>query len=233
MEKKIHDNELGTILLREGTRYKRYTLKISEGRIVATMPLGGSEARMKAFIEEKRTYLQQMLLKNPLPVLFDDTTDMQLATCRVKIQRAERKNIHTLLKDGRLTITCPLSVDFREERIQQLLREIIKNVSRHEAKRVLPDRLDQLARQHGFAYTGVKINSSKTRWGSCTSRKSINLSLSLMQLPWHLIDYVLLHELCHTVEMNHSERFWMLMDKVTANRAKALRKELKGCNVLK
>ncbi|MDL2265307.1 M48 family metallopeptidase [Parabacteroides sp. OttesenSCG-928-G07] len=233
MEKKIHDNELGTILLRKGARYKRYTLKISEGEIVGTMPLHGSEAKMKAFIEEKRTYLLQMLLKNPPPVLLDDTTELQLATCRLQIQRAERKNIRTVLKDGLLTVTCPFSVDFKEERIQQLLREIIKNVSRHEAKRVLPGRLDQLARQHGFAYTEVKINSSKTRWGSCTSRKSINLSLFLMQLPWHLIDYVLLHELCHTVEMNHSERFWLLMNKVTGNKAKALRKELKGYHVLK
>ena len=73
----------------------------------------------------------------------------------------------------------------------------------------------------------MKINSSRGRWGSCSARKDINLSYYLVLLPFRLIDYVLLHELCHTREMNHSERFWQLLDRFTGGKALALRKELK------
>lgn len=109
---------------------------------------------------------------------------------------------------------------------------MLEKALRHEAKRLLPERITLLARQHGFMLTGVKINNSKTHWGSCTMKKSINLSQSLMLLPWHLVNYVLLHELCHTIEMNHSERFWKLMDKVTDNQAIRLRNELKSYHML-
>ena len=232
MEKKLCDNELGAITLKESPRSKRYSLKISNGQIVATMPLYGDENKMIAFINENRQKLLSLLEKHPKEQLFNESTPIQTATFRMQITRAERKDFKVMLSEGILSVFCPADTNFEEEKVQQLLKNILKNVCRHEAKRVLPARLIQLARQYKFTCTGVKINSSRTHWGSCTGQKSINLSLSLMQLPWHLIDYVLLHELCHTVEMNHSERFWNLMDQVTNNKALQLRKELKGYSIL-
>ncbi|MBO4662813.1 MAG: M48 family metallopeptidase [Bacteroidaceae bacterium] len=97
---------------------------------------------------------------------------------------------------------------------------------RKAAKQYLPIRLAELAQQFNFHYTGLKIQSSRTRWGSCSGTNSINLSLFLMRVPEHLIDYVILHELCHTVHHDHSDRFWALMDEVTGGKAKELRKQL-------
>jgi len=99
---------------------------------------------------------------------------------------------------------------------------------RIKAKQFLPQITDSLAKQHKFEYQTVTIRNSKTRWGSCSTKKNISLSLYLMTLPEHLIHYVILHELCHTVEMNHGQRFWNLLDRVTDGRAMALRKELKA-----
>ena len=136
------------------------------------------------------------------------------------------------LKEGILRIACPSGTRFESDRVQEILKDLLEKALRHEAKRLLPDRLMTLAARHRFTCTGVRIMNSKTRWGSCSTRKSINLSLSLMLLPWHLVDYVLLHELCHTVEMNHSDRFWKLLNSVTDNKALALRHELKGYHML-
>lgn len=98
---------------------------------------------------------------------------------------------------------------------------------RREAKAVLPRRVAELAGLHGFSYAHLTIRDSKTRWGSCSGRNAISLSLYLMQVPEHLQDYVILHELCHTVHHDHSPRFWALMDQVTDGQAHALRAELR------
>lgn len=228
MEKKIYYNDLGTILLRTTPRATRYTLKISKGTITATMPEGGDEGRMLSFIEENRQKLLAALKKHPARPLLGETTVLQAATFKLHIFRSERTNYYMTLTDGMLHIACPSSTRFESEKVQQLLKDLLEKALCHEAKRLLPDRLMALAAKHHFTCTGVRIMNSKSRWGSCSTRRTINLSLSLMLLPWHLIDYVLLHELCHTIEMNHSDRFWKLMDQVTDNKALALRKELKG-----
>ncbi len=99
---------------------------------------------------------------------------------------------------------------------------------RAKAKEVLPEMVRRLAAEHGFRHGAVRVKHTKSRWGSCTARGDINLSLSLVGLPEHLAEYIVLHELCHTVHRNHSERFHELLDKVTGGRDSALARELRA-----
>ena len=122
-------------------------------------------------------------------------------------------------------ITYPPHTDF--SLLQPWLFKVVTEALRKQAKTLLSHRLHELAAEHGFSYARVSINSARTRWGSCSSRGHINLSLYLMTLPQRLSDYVLLHELCHTREMNHGPRFWSLMDQVTRQQSHALRAELR------
>ena len=153
-------------------------------------------------------------------------------TFDVSVTRSNVSNFYLTLSNGQLRIACPSDTDFHSDEVQERLKKMIDSALRHEAKRILPKRLDALAGKHGFSYAEVKINGSRTHWGSCTSRKSINLSYSLLLLPPHLIDYVLLHELCHTLEMSHNQRFWELLDNTCGNRAKSLRQELQNYRML-
>jgi len=101
-----------------------------------------------------------------------------------------------------------------------------ENELRQKAEIFLPRELELLSKAYGLTYRKLKIRKSKTRWGSCSSKQSINLSFYLVLLPQHLIEYVLLHELCHTVEMNHSPAFWSLLDRYTGGRSRQLKREL-------
>ena len=98
---------------------------------------------------------------------------------------------------------------------------------RKQAQLTLPLRLQSLAAARGLRFQKVSIRKSRTRWGSCSSKGNISLSLYLMLLPPHLQDYVMQHELSHLVEMNHGPRFWALLDEATAGKSLLLRAELK------
>lgn len=85
---------------------------------------------------------------------------------------------------------------------------------RAEAAEQLPSRLAELASLHGFHYNRVTIKHNLSNWGSCSSKGNINLNLCLMTLPSELRDFVMLHELCHTREMNHGAAFHRLLESV-------------------
>ena len=65
---------------------------------------------------------------------------------------------------------------------------------------------------YGFKYEKVRIKNQKTRWGSCSAKRNINLNLRLMMAPDEAIDYVIIHELCHLLELNHNPAFWALVE---------------------
>jgi predicted metal-dependent hydrolase len=95
-----------------------------------------------------------------------------------------------------------------------------------EAEQLLPQRLNALAKAYGFDYKSVKVKRLSSRWGSCSQAKEITLNLYLMQLPWNLIDYVLVHELVHTEHLNHSAGFWKRFENVLPD-AKQRRRQMK------
>ncbi len=98
---------------------------------------------------------------------------------------------------------------------------------RQAAKADLPTRIERLSAETGLKYNGMTIRASRTRWGSCSGRNTISLSLFLMTLPEHLRDYVIVHELCHTIHHNHSAQFHALVDRLLGGNEKVLRQELK------
>ena len=109
--------------------------------------------------------------------------------------------------------------DYSPEQIELLRRE---------AKQVLPAMVARLAHEYGFSYGRVTIRATRSKWGCCTSKNNLSLSLFLATLPTHLQEFVVLHELCHTVHHNHSVEFHALLDKVTGGREKELNRQLKG-----
>lgn len=88
-----------------------------------------------------------------------------------------------------------------------------------EAHKVLTARLAELNAHYGFSYKRVSIRNQKTRWGSCSKSGTLSFNYKLLLVSPELRDYVLVHELCHTKEMNHSKKFWQLVGQACPNYA--------------
>jgi len=229
----LSDAELGTIEFVRNERSKHIRVRILSNGLKVTIPLHGTHDEAMKFINSIRPklILKQEKLEKSIEksnILINETTRLQTLTFIVEAKAINRKNIYFSLKNGILSIEFPVGTDCNDPKTQEFFWNGISHFLRKEAKRLLPNRTKQLAARFGFYYLGVKIQSSKTRWGSCSREKNINLSLYLLLLPAYLIDYVILHELCHTKEMNHGDKFWRWMDKVTDAKSKELRKELKN-----
>lgn len=224
-----NEEVLGRILIRRSERARCASLKIKGGEVILTLPPGGSVAGGLEFLRSKYDWVKKHLAatkKAGARAVFDERTEFSTLTFSLKIVRSDGDDFMYDFSQNHLTLFCPREADIYDSSSQERIRATLVMVMREEAKRVLPARLADLARKFGFSYGRVSIRSSRSRWGSRSSSGSINLSLFLMTLPPHLVDYVLLHELCHTRVMSHGPAFWALMREVTDGMSDVWDKEL-------
>ena len=153
-----------------------------------------------------------------------------------KIIYSNRKTISLCVKNGELVVRAPYGVlksdidkivdshidwvekhvkkqEETEDRFNSLTDENIKYL-RKKAKKMLPEKVAYYANIMGLKYGRITITGAKTRFGSCSSKGNISFSYLLMQYPEEAIDYVVVHELAHILEMNHSARFYKIVESV-------------------
>lgn len=144
---------------------------------------------------------------------------------RLSLEPHATDKVTSRIDGSEIRISYPLESSASGKEVQKAAQKASIRALRLEAGKLLPMRLKTLAEKHGFAYKSVGVKQLKSRWGSCSSQQDITLNLFLMQLPWHLIDYVLLHELVHTKHMEHGSNFWREFEQHAIN-PKGLRKEI-------
>ena len=173
-----------------------------------------------------KTHLSKMQKAEGLLTVFHLDTKFQTRSHHLEMKFSDTEALQTLVRDNKIDVSIPHSHNIEDSKVQNAIRQAIELAWRKEAKMHLPGRVKVLAAAHKFEYKNVAIKNSKTRWGSCSFDNNINLSLHLMRLPDHLVDYVILHELVHTRVKNHSKDFWQLLDIVSGD-ARKLDQEVK------
>lgn len=111
----------------------------------------------------------------------------------LSLRKADKKNISIRLSKEKINVIYPTELNSNSKDVQAVIRKEIERALKIEAKQYLPDKVKLLTDKFRFKYNKLSLKNIKSRWGSCSRKNNINLSIHLMRLPDHLIDYVILH----------------------------------------
>lgn len=207
----LSDNRRHPYQLINSKRAKYIRIKLSDrGELSVVVPRGTASKHAHKFVQTKAGWVEKHLQKvvscdKPFA---PESLNLKLLgeLWSIEYVATNSNNLSlTELSGSRLLIVG-------DTRNPELLKKVINLWCKKKAKPVFTEMLQQLAEEHGFHYQRLSIRAQKTRWGSCSDKKNINLNCKLLLMPEDIVKYVMIHELCHTLEMNHSNNFWSLVE---------------------
>ena len=215
----LANGQLYPYKLVKSRRAKYIRIKISAiGELSVVLPWGIPKKQAHNFIHKKSLWILKNIKKientaTNKNTIFPDDLDLKLLNERWEIEyiKSENNTIQLLEKpDNHLEIKGDIK-DW------ELVKTVLNKWCKVKAKLIFTQMMEDLAEEHGFYFNRLSIRSQKTRWGSCSMAKNISLNSKLLFMPSNVVKYVMIHELCHTIEMNHSSRFWQLVEDCDAN----------------
>ena len=196
-------------------RSKRKTLSLTvlkNGNVIVKAPINMKDEIINRFVEDKQSWIREKLASiKETQNKFEDVISMQKCLIygnKYSLVIADVKAIQTTDK---FEIVIPEKFD--EEKKQKTIIQWYKKL----AKKALSERLKFIENRINLKSASLKIGDSRGRWGSCNSYGNIILNYRVVMLPPKIIDYVIVHELCHLLELNHSKNFWSNVEKYLPN----------------
>ena len=172
-------------------------------------------------IERQRTK-EQLYSRN-----LSHGTTIELINGSITIEHKECNSVSKEERDGHYTITIPIYTNLKCETEEQRVVQEVTSAIGDSARRYLPIRARELAKQHHITFGKLFLKNNKSNWGSCSSLGNINLNIHLMRLTPQLCDYVILHEIAHIIHRNHGAQFHQLVNEMTHGKERELSAQLK------
>lgn len=213
---------IGNISITRRKGCKRLCIKVNKEKdIRVSIPFRLPFNEGEKFIFDKIDWIREAIQKvestQKPPEIIDENTVFSTRSRKFELYYADVKKFLLKLTDSKIQIFCPNGTDIQKRNVQELLKSMVYEAMRYEAREYLPGRVKYLASLHGLKYQNVKVKNAVSRWGSCSYQNNINLNINLVRLPDVLSDYIILHELAHTVHKNHGPKFWDLLEKLSGN----------------
>jgi len=206
--------------IRENKRSKHVNIRISRRNgVVITIPEGFSRKKIPDILAKKRSWIENTVNSDKYYI----TDEAKKLPEKILLHALEEewnieyrptlsKKVEVVEQLNDLTDYETLVVFGNVEDKNKCFKALGKWIN-YRASNELPDFLDLVSNETNLEYNSVAIRNQKARWGSCSSSKTISLNQKLLFLPYDYMKYILIHELCHTKHMNHSDKFWKLVEK--------------------
>ncbi len=226
------------IHFRRSRRAIRMRLQIdSLGKVTLVAPWFSTQSQIHSFADRHQAWLQKHLVrlerqKALRPTLRYRSGDQFYyfgEPLQLEILPSDLKRPSLKVREDRMIITLHRQIGKNEG--TDSAKKVIRDFYRKKAEEVIRDRLDHFNAHYGFRFHRVAFRDQKSRWGSCSRAGNLNFNWRLIMAPIEVIDYVVVHELCHLGQMNHGSRFWALVEEVMPDH-KAHRKWLKDNSIL-
>ena len=195
------------------SKRKHITLTVQAGgRTVLRAPLRAKEGTLRSFVEAHGEWITRArrrmssLPEPPKPYRFVEGEEILYMGARYPLHLVEKQKSGLVFKEG---LGFCLAASHQSEGAR-----LLENFFRKETRRLCQVYLSHYAPMKGFKPGALRINNAKTRWGSCSARNSLNFSLRLAMVPLACLEYVVVHELCHTQHHNHGAAFWGLVEEI-------------------
>jgi len=211
----LQSSLLPELEVRVSLKAKYAQLKVLlDGRVELVIPKNYKRSRVSQFLLENRSWLEKTLARYEQYKIEDperyskQPKIIDLQACQqcwsVNYLRATKSRVRESSSS-----LCHLTVEYTDE---SLIAKQLKRWLNVKAKAVLVPWLHEASECTHLKFDKVSIRGQKTRWGSCSSEANISLNRSLLFLPEEIVKYVLIHELCHTQHLNHSQSYWLLVN---------------------
>lgn len=219
--------KIGVIRLQRRRGCKRISICVGRsGNVTVSYPWFVLKCRVLAFINQKEEWIVETQAR------------VKARSASPAIESGYKTRSHTLrivasdksyyrISDKEIVVGL-CGEDCSSEEAQALIRTAIIETLRAEAHATLPAMVEEIAKAHGFSYNGITIKNIRSKWGSCSRVNHLNFSLFLMLLPDHLIRFVILHELCHTTQKNHSVKFHEQLDALCGGQEREFNRQLRN-----
>lgn len=212
--KTVDIDGIGTVKLVKSSRNRSLKLTVStDGTIRVSMPYWTPYSAGIAFARQQTAWIHRHTPEHATDILEAGQKIGKLHTIAFT-RAADNEAVATHVTATKIIVKYHSRETLSDEAVQDRTRAAVLRALKKETLQLLTPRVKKYADIHGFLYHSVGAKQLKRRWGSCDSQGNIIFNLYLMQLPWELIDYVILHELTHTEHMHHGPAFWARLKEV-------------------
>lgn len=206
----INIPDIGDVEFSKNPRAKSIRIHINGSKVKVTYPRYVSRLLAKSYVISKKTWVNQH--RTTSHTFYSG--DLIGKQHKLVLENTNSEKFTSKTSDDTLLVKVPAKIGQQSLLAQSKIKKKIEQILKTECEDLITKRVKDIAYENILNFKSINYKKLTRRWGSCDNKHNVIINIYLVQLPWDLINYVIVHELAHTVELNHSPKFWQIVESI-------------------